>query len=51
MKTKNEVDVVTMIENKYKIKSFMNHLTIAIVRKQRVKRSFKNKNKNKNKIY
>ena len=29
----------------------MNHLTIAIARKQHVERSFKNKNKNKNKIY
>ena len=29
----------------------MNHLTIAIVRKQRIKRLFKNQNKNKNKIH
>ena len=51
IETKNEVDVVMTIENKYKTKSFMNRLTIMIIRKQRVKRSFKNKNKNKNKIY
>ena len=48
---KNKVDVVTTIKNKYKMKSFMNCLTIIIVQKQRVERSFKNKNKNKNKIY
>ena len=48
---KNEVDVVTTIENEYKTKSFMNRLTIAIAQKQRVERSLKNKNKNKNKIY
>ena len=51
IETKNEVDVVTMIKNEYETKLFINHLMIAIVRKQRVKRSFKNKNKNKNKIY
>ena len=39
------------IENKYKIKSFINCLTIAIVRKQRVERLLKNKNKDKNKVY
>ena len=48
---KNEADVVTTIENEYKTKSFMNHLTIAIAQKQRVKHLFKNKNKNKNKIH
>ena len=48
---KNEVDVVTTIENEYKTKSFINCLMIAIIRKQRVKHSFKNKNKNKNKVY
>ena len=48
---KNEIDVITTTENEYEIILFMNRLTIAIVRKQRVKRSFKNKNKNKNKIY
>ena len=31
IETKNEIDVVTTIENKYEIKSFMNRLTIAIV--------------------
>ena len=31
IKTKNEVDVITTIENKYKIKLFMNYLTITIV--------------------
>ena len=51
IRMKNEVDVVTIIENEYKAKLFMNRLTIAIVQKQHVKRSFKNKNKNKNKIY
>ena len=51
IKTKNEADVVTTIENEYETKLFMNYLTIAIVRKQRVERSFKNKNKNKNKIH
>ena len=48
---RNEVDVVMTIENEYETKLFLNRLTIVIVRKQRVKRSFKNKNKNKNKIY
>ena len=48
---KNEADVVMTIENEYKTKLFMNRLTIMIIRKQRVERSFKNKNKNKNKIY
>ena len=48
---KNNVNVVTTIENEYEMKLFINHLIIAIIRKQRVKRSFKNKNKNKNKIY
>ena len=33
IKTKNEVDVITTIENEYKTKSFMNRLIIAIVRK------------------
>ena len=51
IETKNEIDIVTIIENKYKAKLFINYLTIAITWKQRVKRSFKNKNKNKNKIY
>ena len=48
---KNEVDVVTTIKNEYKMKSFMNYLTIMIIRKQRVERLFKNKNKDKNKVY
>ena len=48
---KNEVDVVTTIENEYETKSFMNRLTIVIARKQRVERSFKSKNKDKNKTY
>ena len=48
---KNDVDVVTIIENEYEMKSFMNHLMIAITQKQRVECSFKNKNKNKNKIH
>ena len=51
IKMKNEVNVVTTIEDEYKTKSFMNRLTIAIARKQRVERSLKNKNKNKNKIH
>ena len=51
IKIKNDVDVVTTIENEYKTKSFINCLTIAIAWKQCVKRLFKNKNKNKNKIY
>ena len=51
IETKNEVDVVTIIENEYKTKSFMNYLMIAIVWKQRVKRSFKNKSKDKNKVH
>ena len=33
IKMKNETDVVTTIENEYKTKSFINCLTIAIVRK------------------
>ena len=48
---KNETDVVMTIENEYETELFMNCLMIAIVRKQRVKHSFKNKNKNKNKVY
>ena len=48
---KNDVDVVTTIENEYKAKLFMNYLIIAIVQRQRVERSFKNKSKNKNKVY
>ena len=51
IKIKDEVDVITTIENEYKIKSFMNYLTIVIVWKQCVERSFKNKDKNKNKVY
>ena len=51
IKTEDDADVVTTIKNKYEMKSFMNHLMIVIVQKQRVKRSFKNKNKNKNKIH
>ena len=31
IETKNDVDVVTTIENKYKMKSFINHLMIAII--------------------
>ena len=31
IKTKNEIDVVTTIENEYKAKLFMNRLIIAIV--------------------
>ena len=30
---KNEIDVVTTIENEYEMKLFMNRLTIVIVRK------------------
>ena len=48
---KNEIDVVTTIEKKYKTKLIINCLIIAIIRKQRVERSFKNKNKNKNKVH
>ena len=48
---KNDVDVVTTIKNEYETKLFMNRLTIAIARKQRVERSFKNKNKSKNKVH
>ena len=33
IKMKNKIDIVTRIENEYKIKSFMNCLTIAIIRK------------------
>ena len=33
IETKNDVDVVIIIENKYKTKLFMNRLTIAIARK------------------
>ena len=51
IETKNDVNVVTTIENEYKTKLFMNRLTITIVWKQHVERLFKNKNKNKNKIH
>ena len=51
IETKNEADVVTTIENEYETKSFMSRLAIAIARKQRVERSFKNKNKDKNKVH
>ena len=51
IKMKDEADVVTTTENEYKTKSFMNRLTIAIVRKQHAERSLKNKSKDKSKIH
>ena len=33
IKTKNDIDVVMTIENKYEMKSFMNRLMITIIRK------------------
>ena len=30
IKTKNQIDIITMIENEYETKLFMNHLTTAI---------------------
>ena len=33
IKTKNDVDVITTIKNKYEMKSFINRLTITIIRK------------------
>ena len=47
IKMKNDIDVVTTIENEYETKLFINYLMIIIVWKQRVECSLKNKSKDK----